>query len=289
MAVAFETLGADTATSSGTAITAGLNVFSAWTNIGTSSIAGKLMWIFFTWSDGTPLVVEFGTGAAPSAPLFQLVHDRKGAAGSASGGGVLGPISIDIASGIVYSLRVEGDSVAAGSEATAWTILIANERIPDITSGLAYASYGIVTGADGKGTAIDPGGTAHTEGAWVEITPGSAAQADIQEVHFNFGNNGNSAMTAATWLADIGLDGSTAIITDILLAASTTGDEVQPEELILPGNVFAGQRIYVRSRCSIIDATDRLHTAQVFTVAGTVAAGGSGGGMRLAGHGGLAS
>jgi hypothetical protein len=285
----FETLGVVAASSRGTAIVGGLNSFSAWQDMGTSTIAAKSMWIFINEGDGTPFVIEFATGASPSSALFQIVWDQVGTAGAALMGGVFGPIQVNIASSTQYNLRVEANSTPAGDETAYFTILISDEKTPDIASGHAYASYGINTGVDGKGTTVDPGGTAHTDGSWTEITPTAAAQSGILEFHLFIGNNTNGTAATATWLVDIatGTPGSESVqINDIFLAASTSSDQILPVSVVLPGENFASQRFHARARCSITDATDRILTIQAMTIAGTAAAGGGGNSVMPVGRGG---
>lgn len=280
MAATFVTLGADTAASTGTQITGGANTPSAWVQFTASlSISAKLLWIFARIEEGSAYIISVGTGAAGvEVARFRVVHGGQGAAGGGFTGPAFGPIPVDpavFASGTRVVVRVEVDSVVAGSEAIDVTLLLCDTSLSELTS-YAYNDYGITAGTDSKDTALDPGGTANAKsGTFVEIS--SSVAADAEWILFFFGNNANAAALTADWLVDIatGAAASEVVkIANLFLHTSTTSDYVQPACVIVPGDVFAGQRVSMDLQCTTIDATDRVISAAMLAISGSRAAGG---------------
>jgi hypothetical protein len=290
VAATFETLGAVTATSAGTAVIGGSNAKGSWVALGTSTIAAKSIYLFTYFQDAGAFVFDIGSGSPGSETVIvpDLLLDQAGTAGSALNGFMFGPIYCDIASSSALSVRAETTSVAAGSETCPVTILLCDSiALPELTS-YTYASYGFALGADAKGSAVDPGAVAHTKGAYTEIT--ASAQSSIEHIHFHIGNQANGTATSAVWLIDIaiGSEGSeTDILSNIFVGGSTSSDMVTPAEIIVRGDQFAGQRISARAQCSITDATDRIVTVGCLTIAGAVVTGGSGGAAQLVNSGAL--
>lgn len=280
MAAIFETGGAVTATSLGTAVVGGSNAKSAWVQlIASTTIAAKMLWIHFrTGADASPYVLDIGTGTdgSETVVLPDLLTDNAGGAASGLEGGSFGPFRIDIPSGTRIAVRAEVDAVAAGDETILVTILLCDSEIPLLTSP-THASYGVTTGATPKGNTIDPGVTAHTKGAYTELT--ASAAASIQHLQLMFGNKNNTAPVLADFLIDIaiGSDGSeTDIVSNLYVSTSAVTDLVLPRSVVIPGDNFGGQRISVRAQCSINDATDRLISVTALATSGTVPSGGSG-------------
>ena len=282
------TLGADTATSNGTAVVGGLDAKGSWVQFTASSgHVSKLIYLFFSKqpSDATSFLIDIGTGGAGSETVIlpNLVIDNN----TTSLAGVFGPLYVNIATSTRIAVRAEADGTAGGDETIFVTLLICDEAIPELTS-YTYATYGAISGATPKATSIDPGGTANTKGSYTQLV--ATAQSSIEQMWLEFGINNNNATTTASWLVDvaIGSGGSeTVVLSNLFISVHSTTDFSLPFSLLVPGDSYAGQRIAVRAQCTIIDATDRLLTVTALTAAGTVVSGGGGGGLRIAGPGGL--
>lgn len=128
-------------------------------------------------------------------------------------------------------------------------------------------AYGVNT-ADSGATSIEPGGTAHTKGSWVQIT--SSTTRDTRALIIGLGNQGNQSRSNQQWLLDIGTGAAAServIIADQALTGSTNDDLVGPSH-IGPIAVFipAGTRIAARAQCSLTDATDRLFDLAIHTL-----------------------
>ena len=120
-------------------------------------------------------------------------------------------------------------------------------------------AYGALT-ASSRGTAVDPGATAHTKGAWVQL--GQLFFGEIRRLALALATNANTAMASARWLLDIGagaVGSEVVLIPDLPVITSTTADNIVPRAFDdLPVQIKAGERITARMQCSITDATDRV-------------------------------
>lgn len=124
--------------------------------------------------------------------------------------------------------------------------------------------------ADTGGVSIDPGGTAHTKGAYSEIVAAASMTRAAKGFYLCFGGQLNAAMTTASWLVDIAIGGAGS---EIVLLPNIPLHVYGATSLVTPGNtVFfpmpipSGTRIAARAQCSINDATDRLVDVIMYTV-----------------------
>jgi hypothetical protein len=120
-------------------------------------------------------------------------------------------------------------------------------------------TYGANTG-DSGGTSLDPGGTIHTKGSWVQLSAGITR--DCRAVSLSTGAQRNTARTNTNWLIDLGVGGAGSeqiLIEDWLTTCHDTNDHITPEvSSIIPVSITAGTRIAARCQCAINDASDRL-------------------------------
>lgn len=125
------------------------------------------------------------------------------------------------------------------------------------------ATYGI-TESDCGGVLVDPGATTGTWGSWSEIT--ASTTSDIQFLVMCIGARDNAALTTAQWGYQIAVGASgneVVIVADLSVVTHGTTDTLTPGFHMVHAHIPAGARIAVRSRCSISDATDRLHDASI--------------------------
>lgn len=119
--------------------------------------------------------------------------------------------------------------------------------------------FGINLG-NSSGTAVDPGSTANTKGAWVELV--ASTTVDINGGIIHTGHNDNLIVNTSTFIMvdiSIGTAGNeaAAIIISNHIAHANTNEGVMRS---VPFDVFipAGSRISARLQCSDTDATDRI-------------------------------
>lgn len=132
--------------------------------------------------------------------------------------------------------------------------------------GHTVSTYGAAT-ADSGGTQVDPGISAHTKGAWAQIT--ASTDRDHRGLILGVGNQENTAATAGTWLVDVGVGGSGSeqvIIPNWRIHASVDENLAPPQSPCLPVSIPAGSRLAVRAQSSITNATDRLFDAVLYGV-----------------------
>ena len=110
----------------------------------------------------------------------------------------------------------------------------------------------------GKGTAVDPGGTAHTKGSWVEIDASLAENYAGMDIQFDDGGNGAQALQDRLWDFAVGAGGSEKIIAPDIYQGVNASEAAYPSTLRIPAGFPAGTRFAARMQSSIIDATDRL-------------------------------
>lgn len=133
--------------------------------------------------------------------------------------------------------------------------------------GGSVTTYG-ANAADSGGVTVDPGGTAHTKGAWSEIT--SATTRPMRQVLIVIGGIANTTKTACTWLIDVGVGASgseTVLLSNLFTRTNTTTDEIAPSIFgPFPVSIPTGTRIAARAQCSIIDASDRLFDMCIYGI-----------------------
>jgi hypothetical protein len=168
---------------------------------------------------------------------------------------------------IFFPLKIpEGSRISHRSQATtgsATTLvgitLIAGGFVGHHASCSICKSYG-PTAADSGGVSIDPGGTAGTKGAWVQVPTTTTTDPVIRKLVIAFGNQANTARAACHWLLDvaIGAGGSEQTILSNLHIKAETNNMMEPPFIgALPVVIPAGSQISARASCSITDATDR--------------------------------
>jgi hypothetical protein len=119
-------------------------------------------------------------------------------------------------------------------------------------------TYGAVT-ADSGGTEVDPGGTAHTKGAWAQLAASTTAA--HTGLMLGVGHRGNSALRNEEFLVDVGVGapGSEQIVlADWAVALAAVETLVPQFSPVIPASIPAGSRLAVRAQCNDIDAADRL-------------------------------
>lgn len=126
----------------------------------------------------------------------------------------------------------------------------------------------LFTPSGSRGVTIDPGTTANTKGAWIELI--SAAPNDIAAMFAMTGYGGDAGRTAdATMLVDIGIGSAGneyVVYPNMLICWGATRDGPANCPMVPPfaANIPAGTRVAARAQCSINTSGDRLIDLSVY-------------------------
>lgn len=253
----YEAAGANAATSAGTTISdAGTNTKGSYTQL-IASTTYPSSWIYVVLnkpSTADEFLVDLAVGASSSEQV--IVSDLIVAAasvGASQGSSYLFPLSIPAGSRL--SARCQSNS--SGADSIDVTVhLISGTMISPAGMGIV-TTYGANTGTT-LGTNVDPGGTAHTKGAYVEFSSSTAYPinwlviATVIDV---------SVAAEENFLLDIAVGGSGSeqvAIPNLYFRAPSTIDRPFPSAVALPVSIPAGSRISARCQCSVNTATERL-------------------------------
>lgn len=253
-----ESAGVVEATPGGTVVTSSssANTKGSWTEIlaSTSFDASGFLLILESYglTDTFTFLVDISVGAAGSE--VAIIENLAFSSRRGLGDSMFVPLQIPAGSRV--AVRCQSTSTSKSVE----VVLNLISRSFTTHPGFQRATtYGAVTG-DSGGTELDPGGTAHTKGSWVEIT--SSSTSPIREFLIFFGTRANVAVTQGDCLVDIGIGSAgseTTILENILLRL---GGEIDGPSLVsfgpIPVTIPPGTRIAARCQSTVIDATDRL-------------------------------
>lgn len=109
--------------------------------------------------------------------------------------------------------------------------------------------------------AVDPGGTANTKGAWVELVASTSETYKGLYLKSGF-NNGNTNSDNLVDIA-VGGAGSEEVIAQNLYVEGFSSENV-PSALTVDVTIPEGSRVSMRAQCSIIDASDRIQTVTTY-------------------------
>lgn len=252
---------ADTANSRGVRITTANDAKGSWVEaIASTSVTGEWLMVWALRNVAGPANEDFlfdiGVGAAGSEVV--VVPDFSAA--------VRG--SAHMTSPLMLPLRIpRGSRVAVRGQNSGTVTRDFDMHVQVIGGGFKQApgftrceNFGADT-TDTGGVSVDPGGTAHTKGAWSQLV--ASTPFNVHWATLCLGNQLNSARSLADWLVDIGVGGagSEGVIVPNLPIASEASQQVRPTFTTFPVAIPAGSRVVVRAQCSIIDATDRIFDA----------------------------
>jgi hypothetical protein len=254
----WEKAGGVASTSRGTTVTASgtTHTKGSWAQLiaSTTLPAVGILVMFDDITAGRDYLTDIGVGAAGSEVVIAANLTASTGTGSVTYSHIYIPLAIPAGTRIAARTQC---NVASGQIPTA--VLIVSGTIGSPTSYSRCTTYGANT-ADSGGTSVDPGGTANTKGAWVQIV--SSTTNPIRQLIIGIPNQINTVRTSQSWHVDIGIGGAGSeliLIPDLQLNASTTNDSVTPQIIgPIPVEIPEGTRIAVRAQSDGIDATDRL-------------------------------
>lgn len=223
-------------------------------------------------------LIDIGTGGAgaESAVVSNIAFNDKGTA-SAS---ITFPITIS--SGTRISARCQASTGSA-------TCTVCINAMTDSQWGTSTSNESTALTATSKGAVVTADGTAHTKTVTpIELIASTGIIYNYWIVQIGLNNN-DTIGTGSDNLVDImtGAGGAEVVLApDIFLYHNAA--ESNFVNAVFFHQIAAGTRLSARAQSSDTDATDRVSSVSVLGFAMTAPSGG-GGGMRLAGHGGLAA
>lgn len=252
---AFTDLGAVTASSKGTALTsgAGTNGKGAYVEF-SSSLARDADYLIInsdTFSGTGFSAIDIAVGANGSEQVI-LANLSIGGVVLTEGRSLFIPFSIPGTSRV--TARVQSSAAADAGN---------NIDIVFGSGSAGFKPYRICdtygwTSASTRGTAVDPGGTANTKGAYSQIV--AATTRDHCGLAWMLDNQGDSTLSNASLLMDIaiGAGGSEQIIIPNIIMRMNTAGAVNPVSSgIIPIQIPAGTRLAVHAQSSVNTAAAR--------------------------------
>lgn len=255
-----ETIGANTSTSVGVTVTAGVtaNTKGTYVSLGTTT---------FDWHSTTVCIGNNG-GAADfivdiaiddgGGNKWIIIPDlRMSAWRSGSSGLTEVAIPLHIPSGSALYAR------SSSSTGNVSCSVHAHGRSGNVGGAAGFSRVvALYTPATSRGALIDPGGTANTKGSYVQLTTGVSQR--VGAWFGILGNNGTGTRASCSWLWDLALGtagGGTEQIIAANLGANANGSDI----VTLPVHVGpygddipASTAICARTQCTITTATARV-------------------------------
>jgi len=259
----FESVGPDTADSRGTDVTASgtINTKGSYVQLtAASGIDAQGIWVILTsGNNAANCLVDIAVGAAASEQdiVSNLMLPVKHNAGAGAN------IPIHVALGSRISARAQSSSV---SDVINIAIQLMGNTLTSSSALGRCTTYGANT-ADSGGTEIDPGASANTKGAYVQID--GAISNPIKNMIVAVSPSGsNGQLTTAGWLIDVAVGAAASeqvVISNLFVMTNGVHDTINPPLLgPFPVNIPSGSRIAVRAQSDTIDATDRLFDVAIY-------------------------
>lgn len=249
-------IGGDTSDSGGAAVTPGAGSKGSWVEI-IGSTEFDAHWIeVYCGVGGGYFRVDIGIGAATEQVIIPDLYFVQRTTGS-DHPPYMFPLFIPKGSRI--SARAARH---VGTTATDITVNLFSGSVagpPPVASRVSC--YGSVAVANG--TNIDPGGTAHTKSAWVQIT--SATERDHHWLVLST-RNGNGGSPTSQWLLDVGIGSATeqVLVENILMTLDSGTSFSMGSRRHLPLFVPAGSRLAIRAQCSNTTDSERDVYANIY-------------------------
>jgi hypothetical protein len=221
-------------------------------------------------------LVDLATGAAASeTDIVNDLHYAPGTDGSGSwvGGCQWTPFDVDIPSGTRLSIRSQSST---GGSTIGLAIIVEDRARAGLTNPV---TYGTVAAAS-RGTQVDPGATADTKGAWVELSASTSDSINALAIMFGNGTAGDAMAANQSWKVDIGTGAAaseTVIIPDIVVRTTSIIDCPLPHIVRFPVSIPATTRLAVRCQCSVNTAVDRVLSVTLVGMQEPASSGGAGG------------
>lgn len=204
-------------------------------------------------------LMDIGVGAAGSEQV--LVPNIHHASNDFNPPAILFPVRVPAGSRVAARLQSTN-----GTANPSTVIYLVGEGFAGGPGRNRIVAYGADT-TDSGGTVVDPGGTAHTKGSWVQLT--AATECAHKQLALALGNRANTAASSSSFLFDIGVGpaGSEQLVLADYRVCTWVNETVSPPwSPFLPVDIPAGSRLAVRCQSTSTDATDRLLDAVLYGV-----------------------
>jgi len=243
-------------------IACGVGSYSAWIEV-IAATPSDMTWMFLQLQNGyggRATLLDIGTGPAgsESVAISSLALSTDGSSNPAFGFSILLPFPVPAGT------RIAARSISNQANNGALVQVIGMDdsfgSAPACCS--QYDTYGTVA-ASYYGTAVDPGGTANTPGAWVQLTASCANDYGGFFLMFDEQGrtSGNSIIDVLVDVA-IGPAGSERILLPQfsmgMSHSTTTAIVVPPGTPFVPMKIPAGSRIAVRATARATVSPDRI-------------------------------
>ena len=256
--------GSNTGDSGAVTVTCGTRTLGSWTEI---IAATSFEWVSFqmhSYGGAVNGYFQLGVGTGGSevtvGEFTLMVGGHRGVRG-----GIGLPIPLSISNGSRVSVRASGHTTTPTIEIG--IVGIARAGIPVnpqfVTCDLIGMEKAGGSTTHGKGVAVDPGGTAHTKSAWVEIDASLAENYAGIDIQFDDGANGSQTGQDRLWDFAIGAGGSEIVIAGDIYQKCDGSENTFPSSLRIPAGFPSGTRFAARMQSSIIDATDRIGNCSI--------------------------
>lgn len=256
-----ESAGEDLSFSIGSSVAAGsANVKGSWVEfVASTAFDWNYIYIHSRVTVVADNLYDVGIGSAGNEEVIipnVMLNTRAGTADR-----TISPFGapITIPAGSRISIRLQSST---GSNALLFLVQGFGSGLGESVGFAKMVQYGANT-ADSGGTAIDPGTTINTKGAWTQIT--ASTNEDLKQVTLVLGLRQNAAPTIAGWLFDIAVGASSSeeiIVADQPAYSNVAG--LGPDSITYPISIPKGSRIAIRSQCSNNNATDRVLDAVIY-------------------------
>lgn len=209
------------------------------------------------WGSGTRVfLTDIGVGGAGSevAIATDIPCESSNSVVPEGISQVLIPAKIKAGSRISARSNISG---ATTKQIFVWIVPVAGSYIGQ-HSYQQCTTYGIASTP--ALTNIDPGGTANTKSAWVQLV--AATTADIKGLIMFFMKAGTPPGTAPDWKVDFGIGAAASeqiLVPDYYVAQSTQASQVPhpSNSPVIPMDIPEGTRLAARAACSITTAGSR--------------------------------
>jgi len=269
------TLNANTATSTGTALTApgGANTKSAWTQLTASSSAAcqTISFSMFGGGASSDCLIDIGTGGSGSESVLVSnipVHIDNTALNF--GQHIWLPVAI------AASTRIVARYQATSASCSVLPVFYLMDNASSIVlASTTSTTYGANT-TDSGGTGVDPGTTANTKGSYAELSASTSDDIDWAMVVVGV-RNANSG--SSQWLIDIATGASSSesvVLSNLFANKHSAANEIYQQSLgPFPVSIASGTRLSARAQSSVT-GSERLIDVTVIGFNGSAAAGGGG-------------
>lgn len=223
-----------------------------------------------TTTDSTWIMLSTGSQiSAGSAFAFDIAVGGSGSevvvianllCSSAEQTGVRHLLPLAIPAGTRISARMSSD---AGSDSLPIGVTVFSDTFASAGTGGPIDTYGFISTTN-YGTAVNPGATPNTKGAYSQITASTTADLAGLSLFLDAQGTTTGSTGSITWLVDIavGASGSEVVVLPNLfvLGASGVGFSTiyAPQVPYLPLQIPAASRISMRAACTTANSPDRI-------------------------------